>query len=90
MSVTKTVHSQTAPGPAGASSCCGHSWHRQAPRPKLTFLGPHLALEAGECFSSSGKELCQTQGTSWAPSPQGHPCVRARVRAAGPVSVGWL
>lgn len=87
MSVTKTVHSQTAPGPAEASSCCGHSWHRQAPRPKLTFLGPHLAGSWGVFLKFWQRTLPDT--TSWALSPRGHPCVRACVRrvcAAGPVS----
>lgn len=80
MSVTKTVHSQTAPGPAEASSCCGHSWHRQAPRPKLTFLGPYLAGSWGVFLKFWQRTLPDT--TSWAPSPAGAP-VRACVRACG-------
>lgn len=58
MSVTKTVHSQTAPGPLELPPVVGTAGMVRPPDLSSHPRAPTW-LEALECFSNSGKELCQ-------------------------------
>lgn len=72
MSVTKTVHSHTAPGPLELPPIVGTAGIVRSPDLSSHPWAPTW-LEAVKCFSNSGKELCQARLPGPRP-PLEHPC----------------